>query len=377
MGIYYSPDVSSSRTCTLFREICTPLLYETINILNPMNRSFSRYYTNIIVGNSRHIRNIRIATSSLADDQVARVLNVCKYTESIAFYGHLAAHSTSEAEMHQTSNAVLALAKEGRLDTIGFYCISLHQGLTIPFYYSDGSFPLLKSILDCSEAKVAIKRLDIVFSRIDAKLWHRIRTELPSLEALTIFFAIQPSVDPVWVPGRKHHWGQYSNLTRLQFYNCGRVHSNNISPLVRHFPSLKHLLVSTCDNGEQKTAAIPLPDQWYQANDALWRVRKPLETLQYEHMLDWEIRLMCDIPVKILIITNLKGEHLTTNLVQDKNAFPGLQVIRIQPPVIPEYADGFHPFSARTLATLEEVCAQRHIQLTRDAVAVKLYPRHY
>jgi hypothetical protein len=189
----------------------------------------------------------------------------------------------------------------------------------------------------------------------------------PSLEALTFYYVVDYPLKGVWDYNEEVKWGQYSNLTTLQFIECGRAYSNQISHLVRHFPSLLHLLFSTSDNG---TGGSNLkPNDWHSRDDAMWRVRNPLETVHLEHMYGWEINAMGDIPTRTLIVTNLRADFLIGSMRNDMKIFPGLQTIRIQPAVIPEYHDGGHPF-------LEDICKARGVTITRDAEAVMMFPRH-
>jgi hypothetical protein len=224
-------------------------------------------------------------------------------------------------------------------------------------------------------AKKALKRLDLtVYGELKEELYNWIRTELSSLEALTIDRLAFSGSHDLWPLSGAVKWGQYANLQRLQFRDCYSVYSNRIPYLVRHFPSLVHILVSTCDSGQ---AGYNLkPEDWYEQKDALWRVHKPLETLHLEHMLGTEILAMGEIPVKTLILANLRGDHLIHSMKEDKLIFPGLQVIRIQAEIIPEYPAGVHPFTEKHLTALKDICQARGLILSRDAEATRLFPRH-
>jgi hypothetical protein len=108
----------------------------------------------------------------------------------------------------------------------------------------------------------------------------------------------------------------------------------------------------------------------------LWKVHRPLETLHLEHAFGKEILALGEIPVKTLILANLRGDHLSHSMKEDKLIFPGLRTIQIQAEVIPEYPEGVHPFTEDHLAALTEICRARNLTLLRDAEATRLFPRH-
>jgi hypothetical protein len=93
-------------------------------------------------------------------------------------------------------------------------------------------------------------------------------------------------------------------------------------------------------------------------------------------MLGKEILAMGEIPVKTLILANLRGDHLIYSMKEDKLIFPGLRTIRIQQEVIPEYPEGVHPFTEEHLTALRDICKARGLMLLRDAEATRLSPRH-
>jgi hypothetical protein len=322
----------------------------------------------------------------ITDEEVANIVASCRNATSIALYSdELILDSSWELQMEKTNAAIVALFEEGKLDTIGLYSLDALEG-GYERYPKDGISPFLLSILDNPKAKAALKRLEITSCFLHNDMWRRIRTELFSLETLTIASALDIDADEpcddIWIPGKKDHWATYSNLTRLQLAEYTKVYSDQISHLVRNFPSLKHLVVASCgeEDLQRKSVAIPLPKGWYKQEDALWKVRSPLETLHLEHMLGWEIRFLVDIPTKALIVTNLRGDFIVENFTEDPNTFPGLKAIHIQPAIIPEYTSNslrIHPFDATNLAKLEQVCSQRQLSLVRNAVAITLFPKHY
>jgi hypothetical protein len=347
------------------------LLFEELNLLKGSDgKKFEDYYASILVPCAPHFRNIRIDLDVIFDKDCIRVLKLCQNAGSLALYNdrYFPELDDDGAWIKAMGDTVGRLLEEGRLDTLGFY------GNVIE------SIGLLHSIPSDSKARKALKRLDLHTYYMSLETYDMVRSQFPSLESFTISYGIRHPHDPIWAPSQRSKWEPYSNLTRLQFLQCGRVYCNQVAHLVRHFPSLKYLLVSTCDDGGdicRTDSNIDKGERWYDRKDALWRVRKPLETLHLEHMLEWEITAMGDIPTKELVVTNLKGNFLTESMMKDPRIFPALQTIRIQPAIIPEYAEGIHPFDNDMLVALEKVCKERQLVVLRDAEATMLFPRHH
>jgi hypothetical protein len=91
---------------------------------------------------------------------------------------------------------------------------------------------------------------------------------------------------------------------------------------------------------------------------------------------------MAEIPVKTLIITNLKGSHLVDALTDDENYFPCLKVVRINPEVIYEgyeYEEEYNkpPYDQESLSALEAFCKRRNVVLKKDARKTMSIPRHF
>lgn len=272
--------------------------------------------------------------------------------------------------MTSTQRAVIGMLEEGNLYTLGLYGSRLLDSTSEGFSISDKP-PLLPKISYSSKAKLALKHLVLTLGDVyDDDIYDMIRSQFPSLETLTLAHFMDMTPQGILDPSRGSKWNQYSNLTRLQFKDCLKIYSSQISHLVRHSPSLMHLLVSAYRDdkgGDTK------PKNWYEQKDALWKVRKPLESLHLEYM---RVAELGDIPTKTLILTNPRGDFLTDSMTRDAKIFPGLRRIRIQPQIIPEYKDRAHPFNHATFMILEAICQQRQVSLLQDAEATKLFPRH-
>jgi hypothetical protein len=285
---------------------------------------------------------------------------LCQEAKSIALYGQTAADGDN------LEVAIVKLFEQACLDTLGVYedrLVGLNGSFSSPL-------SLLRQLAESDKGSVALKRLELSFHHLDPEVSYLIRTPYPSLEALTCFGFMRKPHPDIWDSSGNHNWARYANLTRLQFRDGSTVYASQLSNLVRHFPSLRHLLISTCDDGDHRADNVR-PHGWYKREDALWRVRKPLETIQLEHMDADEIMVMGDIPTKTLIITFLRGSQFIRAMKSDLNLFPGLQRIRIQWPQTMEYENGSLGFDKTTFPILEDLCRQRNLELTFDAEATR------
>jgi hypothetical protein len=313
--------------------------------------------------------NEELEDEDVVTDGVATMtMELGQKAKSVALYGG----SSSETDFpisdsEKLDASIVKLFEEARLDTLGVY-----EGQLIG-KYADPTSPLslLRRLSQSVKGRAALKRLDLSLTNADPELSYLVRTSFPSLESLTCFGFLDRLHPDIWNPSGEYNWAKYTNLTRLQFRDGGSIYASQVSSLVRHFPSLLHLMVSCCDDRDHYENNFR-PEGWYDREDALWRVRKPLETLQLEFMADDEITLMGDIPTKTLIVVNFRGNRLTEPLLRYPNLFPGLQRIRIMSPEVPDQGNGYHPFDESTLRDLVEVCGKRKIALTRDAEVTRL-----
>jgi hypothetical protein len=355
----------------LFKKLCSPLIYEELDIIRPFE-DFDSFYVAVVKPNADHFRHIRIARGVIANKDVTKILQLCRKAKSLALYGQISGKlEKSDLDNDRLDETIIELFEEACLDTLGVYEAYLvgQEG------YLSSPLSLLQELAQSTKGSVALKCLDLSFYRALPEMSRLIRTSFPSLEAITCFGFLNDSHPAIWDPSGEYNWASYTNLTRLQFRDGDYVYASQMSDLVRHLPSLIHLLISTSDNGDRKADNVRLGG-WYKREDALWRVRKPLETFQMEHMDEDEITVMGDIPTKTLIIANLRGDQFVRPMKSDPHLFPGLQYIRIQPAVVPQYDDGYHPFDESSLQALVEICQQRSVTLTRDAEATRLGPRH-
>jgi hypothetical protein len=252
----------------------------------------------------------------------------------------------------------------------------------IPPYADPADYPedideLLGSIALSPKARKAIRNLDLVVSSLDESTYDLIRSELTSLRSLSARRTFWGNIPKIWEFPSARHWSPNPNLTRLQLMNCENAYSAHIPNLVRHFVGLQYLVVSTCGDWEDQIISMPLSKSRYTDPSALCNVRKPLKSFQIEHMEDWELAAMGDIPTEKLIITNTEGQHLGAAFQADRDLFPSLRCLQIESQVLQK--DGkIMPvtYSEKAMSILRTVCAARSIELRNDAEGLKSFPRH-
>jgi hypothetical protein len=323
---------------------------------------------------------------NITDLEAARIIDFCSDATSISLYHETFDPDTGEYTddsvfwMKHLNQSIITRLEDGILNALGFYASEVLNDLD-PINTRDnleGPLPLLQAISNNEKSRASVKHLDVSIFTLQMEAYNIIRTRLPSLESLSFNYALRsPLVDPLWdtyALASQSRWANYSNLERIQFKICEQVYAGHISPLVRHLPALNYLMITTCGSRNDVRCPRP-PEDWYSTKDALWKVHQALD-VHIEHMFDWEIRAMADIPVKTLIVTNLRGDFLNKVLNEDSRYFPGLRTIRIQDD-IPEYTDGAHPFTEQELSNLQTICEKRGLELRRDAKGMMLFPKHY
>jgi hypothetical protein len=112
--------------------------------------------------------------------------------------------------------------------------------------------------------------------------------------------------------------------------NCGNTPAHHIPELVRHFTSLKFLLVAEFSYDEEEIP--PRRTVWDQEANALWKQRPPFEAFHIERILEREIVIvaMGTIPSKTLIAASLYSGDLEGAFITDPDLFPYLDLLRIE-----------------------------------------------
>lgn len=348
---------------------------------------FEEFYSLIIAPYAQYFRTIRLSVEIIPDEDAAKVLRKATGANAVGLYhpvfqlpsGSLEGDAQNLDWMRHTSDATIYLLKNHSLSALGVYSEHLLAGKFRIGRYRRPLF-ILPNILQSPAAQKSLKTLEINLPGLSMDAYNLIRRNFTSLKSLTINGALILKLGFIWEPS-DIKWASNSNLTRLQFKRCDNVYAPRIHHLVRHFVSLKHLIISECGYKHNDKSTFSPVDGWFSANDALWKVRAPLDTFWLEHMDDWEIGCMGEIPARTLIVSNLKGSHLTKALSQDMNYFPGLETIMIEPHRSfsfeePDQKSSHIQFDADAMNFLKEYCQTRGIIVLEDAKPTTFYFRH-
>lgn len=306
--------------------------------------------------------------SSEQEASIAGILTVCKNLTSLALY-----YYNTDAEIVKIAAETLKLIEKHRLVQLGIYSLPVlwqpyEQGITVP----RGVIGLLDSICSSELARSKLVVLDIVIESVPLSTWGDIRTYLTSLRSLTIRRALRQYLGRVWDPEERLKWAANPYLTKLQLINCQPAYAPHIPHVVRHFPALRELMISTCGD-DSDIPPPPLPSGWNTRSDALCKTRSPLDSFHIEHMEDWEIKALGVIPTRVLVVTTVKRYHLLSCLKEEPNLFPGITVLRLTPlpphlayPQVQVDTNEGIVFPEDVKA-LEAICKSRGIELRRDA----------
>jgi hypothetical protein len=352
---------------------------------------FDDMYDLIIKPYAHHFRTARILLSepSLSDRNVAQILTASMNLTSLMLYhAHFQnlfmsttwkfpAGSKEEVEaMAQTNQAIVSALATSSLTSVGIYA---HDIVTASFWRrqrepSRALFSLFDMIAENVEATMSLKQLDVVLSAIPEVKYDSIRTKFTSLNSLTIHYALRMGLPKFWESNQIEKWSPDVNLTHLKLRRCANAYAAHIPHIVRHFVSLKVLLMSVCGSGSDQVIHTP-PHGWYSAANALWMVRKPLEVFQLEHMDWWEIGVMGEIPTKTLVLANLAGSHFIRAFEGDSDYFPKLRSIIIEPRGRKVGRNG-KQFSQKGFDTLQEICERRSLAIVEGASPTSRSPDH-
>jgi hypothetical protein len=361
--------------------LCLPFIYRDLDLLKITDLRLDEFFEGVVKPYAVHAKTVRLLFlgNALSDEQIAKILFLAtNVTELLLYYGSsVSIPRPSDFQMGvmpETSSAIIQLLEQGSLKSLGIYDEGIILGSwwfrTKTYYKTDS---LLSQIVTSSTAK-SLQCLDIALYSIPAEFYDYIRRDLPSLESLTIFHALRPNLGSIWSPDQCQNWTSNPNLTHLRLKKCSGAYAPHIPHLVRHFASLKYLLISVCGDHSDVVIGAP-PTGWYTDPNALWKVRKPLDVFHLEHMVDWEIGAMGEIPVKVLVVANLRGISLTAALTQDTQYFPLLEAIRLEPQM--PNRRGVCQFSQKGYEYMEEYCQKRGVALLLDAKPTSHSPGHF
>jgi hypothetical protein len=399
------------RTCKAANALCIPFVFRNLNVLRTLDTSFEEFYDLIVKPYAIYAKIVRIRLSdSLTDEYAAKILAATISATDLLLYhvdfypsddaklhrelnvesdnGGVAVDNGNQADdesessettdwMHCTTIATIGLLENRSLHSLGVYADSVigHNGRD---YLSEpgATILLLTKVLHNPIACTSLKKLDIALHSIPEGVYDPLRQNLPSLISFTVNHAFRSKLPKLWdaTSHQNLKWKMSNGLTQLSLKNCANACAAHIPHLVRHLPSLKHLLVSSCGFLGDKYVDGP-PNGWYSMEDALWKVRPPLDTFQIEHMDHWEIGSMAEIPAKKVIFANTGGRHLVRALKYDMHHFPELEVVSVESPSI--RSAGIHQFRSADFMDLEEICEARGVSIVYDAVPTSLRPSHF
>ncbi|CAG8674419.1 9507_t:CDS:2, partial [Acaulospora colombiana] len=248
-------------------------------------------------------------------------------------------------------------------EAVDFYSTAKTLRLWVEFESFSGVGKLIKMLSDSQLARVQLKHLDLALASVPLKAYDRIRSNFPNIESLNVRNGSYKLPGRVWVPEEASKWASYGRLTRLQFYWCRNLYAPHVPGLVKLFPALRELLVSSCGDPSDEVMG-PLRWDWYLDPEALCKTHIPLEYCHVEHMDDWEIRALGVIPAKTWIVTTIKPPHFLQELSNDDHIFPGITHLQIESESWPTVE------KPASVITLEELCKKRGVKLTRDAKPV-------
>jgi hypothetical protein len=384
--------------------LCIPFIFEDLNILKYLGMPFIAFYNLIVKPYAPYFKTLRILISvpSLSDANIAHVLTAAINVTSLMLYHptfkhplnlpiswepHLEENDYEQdgcpngkglAWLAQTNQAIVASLKRGVLKSLGIYADETLQGsyqgsMKFP---AAGVFSMFNLIAQDSDAtaKTSLEHLEIALYAMPVETYDIIRSGLTSLRSLTIHQAFQPLLGRLWDWWMVQLWSPNPHLTQLKLKKCATAYPTHIPHIVRHFPSLKVLLVSLCGHSSDLRQYAP-PDRWHSAQDALWKVRKPLEIFHIEHMTHWEIGVMAEIPTRTLIGATLGG-NLVRALQDDPRYFPELKEIRIEPRN-QGVSHRTNQFSHSDYHLLSEFCQKRGVLILEDAKPTSSDSNHY
>ncbi|CAG7853025.1 SubName: Full=Uncharacterized protein {ECO:0000313/EMBL:CCA70882.1} [Serendipita indica DSM 11827] len=220
-----------------------------------------------------------------------------------------------------------------------------------------------------------LRVLDLVMETIPMDMYKLIRTQFPNLRTMNIRRAFRcRALGRIWDTNQVSPWRHYDHLTRLRLIDCSNAYAFHIPHLVRHFKSLRELMVSTCGSDDDDKVGVPRSGGWSTEADALCNTHASLDVFHVEHMSDWEIYALGVIPTKELVTSNLVQGHLEAAFTYDPEIFPGLGLLRVEAYVSLEeatYMDATMADPPRAIKTLNAICAGRGIKIERDAKWVR------
>jgi hypothetical protein len=367
------------------------ILFRNLDIVDKFSKSFDESYDQIVKPYAQYVSTVHIALEFITDENAAKILNATTGASELLLYhknfvtpivslNHGSAQQTQPSVrvnldwMRHTNTAILHLLEKQSLQSLGIYSERIIDDLWNGYLdKTSGPLLLLSQILRSPVTSNAVKKLDIALFNISADVYDLLRQNLPFLTSLTIHHAFQSRMGKIWDEHQHSKWNFSQNLRHLSLKKCTNAYAPHIPHLVRHAPSLEHLLLAMCGDDTNIKLAGP-PDNWFSSRNALWKVREPLKTLHLEHVDDWEMAILGEIPTQNLILANNGGSHFMSAFKENLEYFPKLEVISVEPKGM--RLGGSDQFKASGYQLLEKICQMRGLFIVQNAVPTSLWPLH-
>ncbi|PVG03857.1 hypothetical protein CPB86DRAFT_869243 [Serendipita vermifera] len=322
----------------LFCEICTPYVYQEMNLLEPVDNRTHRIARQYGI----HVRALRVFFGTSMDSnsgnahrlndaqQVVDIYSSCPETRYIAFYhAHATLYYQFQSYMERLVASMSFLLHLEKLDTVGVHFLQEKIG-----WIMDQITNIAHQVLTIASSDRArhIKRLELSIPNLNG--CHEVlRTKFTSLEHLSIhtspmIFYLSDNFRPEVLD-----WSAYHRLTTMSLSRSRHgttIYSQKVPEMVRQIPSLQELFIS--DRGainEQEVVEIRslgwshLPDEW-------WNQRKPLRYLHIEAAMNATIYYLSVIPVeKVHLILHASRVNFKF-LSADEEIFPHLRIFHLE-----------------------------------------------
>lgn len=292
----------------------------------------------IIEPHGRHIEIIRtyVDSANTSEEEVAsysaRVAGIiaqCHNLKSLGLY-----YNSWPSDVKAINKEILSLLENNRLNSLGIYSTVILDDRWAPSLEQRGycgPMEIIHRIGTSEKASLALKNLDIATEWMPKETYDLLRSNtFANLESFTVRYSFR--YEELWIndPIERTKWCPSTKLVRLQLLNCQTAYSPDIPLIVKQLDSLRELLVSTCG---YRADFIPPPRAhgWSRQPAALCRTRRPLNLLSLEHMGGWEIKELGVIPATTLICSNVRRRDLLEAFDEDPEIFPGVELLRVLP----------------------------------------------
>ncbi|CCA70882.1 hypothetical protein PIIN_04818 [Serendipita indica DSM 11827] len=370
---------SLALTNNYFYGICIPFAYRDF-IFTSNDWMLSDELVSKWTKHASSVRNVRIlvdpqyTTHSQYWDFLVTTLAAFTNVTSLALY-YFSCYSIPQ----RIADQCIGILSTGKVREFGIYsAMILQYEVGNPSWdrrMAWGANYIIGQYANNAAATSNLRVLDLVMETIPMDMYKLIRTQFPNLRTMNIRRAFRcRALGRIWDTNQVSPWRHYDHLTRLRLIDCSNAYAFHIPHLVRHFKSLRELMVSTCGSDDDDKVGVPRSGGWSTEADALCNTHASLDVFHVEHMSDWEIYALGVIPTKELVTSNLVQGHLEAAFTYDPEIFPGLGLLRVEAYVSLEeatYMDATMADPPRAIKTLNAICAGRGIKIERDAKWVR------